>query len=484
MRHVRMILTTAMFIVASLALPSVGTAAAAVPSLQTLRSIITPASQGGSASLIISGQLPDAASLPATVVVPIPKGLTPQWVGEILGGDPAKDPKATYSVTGGSSYDTVAIRVTASRTGQAEFTVPLTTSASGTTYAQQLPILGTVREATLEFRAPTGSKVSSASAGVALVTSTSGFDVYTLTRTSPRRGSTVKGSLVLAGSGTAAANGATAGSTVGSSGAPADGGPGSILGLVLVVLLAGGAGFAAVHALMGIRARRAGGAGGPGAPAAIPPTQAPRAARASAPEPSRAAKRPAPTPASSRAPHGRSAAPSKSSDGEAFDDIEPARRAASKDPTPAPETMVAMEKERPARRTASAAVESAFVEAPVPPAAPAVAPPASTSDAGDIVGHVKRLAALRTSGLLDDGEFAAAKQELLAGQTRVVSLLTELSRLKQEELLSEEEFGTAKLHLLAGSTETIVRIEELVALETQGLLSRDELRSLVDRVLA
>ena len=45
-----------------------------------------------------------------------------------------------------------------------------------------------------------------------------------------------------------------------------------------------------------------------------------------------------------------------------------------------------------------------------PPPAPAAAPPAGS---GDLMSELEKLGQMRTAGLLDDAEFAAAKAKLL-----------------------------------------------------------------------
>lgn len=47
---------------------------------------------------------------------------------------------------------------------------------------------------------------------------------------------------------------------------------------------------------------------------------------------------------------------------------------------------------------------------PPPPPAPAAAPPAA---GGDLMSELEKLGQMRTAGLLDDAEFAAAKAKLL-----------------------------------------------------------------------
>jgi LPXTG-motif cell wall-anchored protein len=59
------------------------------------------------AAVIADVQLSPSVKLPARVRIPIPKGATVQWAGEILGGDPSADPERTFVVVkgaGGGSY--------------------------------------------------------------------------------------------------------------------------------------------------------------------------------------------------------------------------------------------------------------------------------------------------------------------------------------------------------------------------------------------
>jgi hypothetical protein len=62
--------------------------------------------------------------------------------------------------------------------------------------------------------------------------------------------------------------------------------------------------------------------------------------------------------------------------------------------------------------------QQAAAPAPPPPAqAPAQPPPAAAPGAGsDIVARLQELANLHASGVLNDDEFAAAKQKVLAGE--------------------------------------------------------------------
>ena len=63
-----------------------------------------------------------------------------------------------------------------------------------------------------------------------------------------------------------------------------------------------------------------------------------------------------------------------------------------------------------AQERASADAWDAEQTVPVPPI-----PPAPRDDGGDLMRELERLGQMHQQGLLDDAEFAAAKQRLLAG---------------------------------------------------------------------
>lgn len=478
MRAARSTLMAAMLVVVALAIaPSVGKAAQAVPALQSLRAGMGSTSQGGQPILSITGRLPDSVPLPATIVIPFPNGLTPSWVGEIAGADPSKDPTAKYAIKTGPQFSTMTITLTQNRTGQAEFGVQTSVANGGTQYAADLPILGKVGEVTIELRVPAGSAVTSLSPGVVLTTTSGGIDIYAITKKSPKVGSTFSAAL-LAGAAAPAAGSAPAGS--------AATGSLSELAAIPVIALSALLGFIGVHLFQSSKEKRAAlAASGDGLvdPPAPHPTPAP--ARNQPASSKKAAKRAAREREEAAALAARSSAAAIGA-GEAFgedDEEEPGSESIAE-----PEPEVVFESPQPDEEFDGESDEDldsdedddeevkAGDEADMTAGRPSV-------PAGDIVGQIKELVALKASGALDPDEFAAAKQSLLEGETRVVALLEDLSRFERDDLLSSEEFALAKAQLLTGPTEMIVGIEDLAELERQGLLSRDEFRVVVDRLL-
>lgn len=255
MRHIR----TTLAIFAALAVAMASSMAFAAPSIPALSSIRSmKAVSGTEQTILISGTLPASVDLPATIVLPIPKGVSPAWVGEITGGDPSQDPTASYTIDSGKNYDLLSITVTDARTAQAEFLSTAAVPQSGPTEMEvTLPVVGTVGEATLEYWVPKGATLSSASKGISLLTTASAdYDVYSLTRSKPKRGSSLKGTVAftLTGTPSGAAPSATQSST--SAAAPATSWQ-SLLGLLMIVAVAGAVGFFATNGFLALRDRSA-----------------------------------------------------------------------------------------------------------------------------------------------------------------------------------------------------------------------------------
>jgi hypothetical protein len=420
--------------------------AATAPVLASLRWVVGVGSQAGETVVIVTGTLPGSVKLPAKIVIPVPKDVTPAWVGEIVGTDSSKDPTAVYSTASGPKYDTMTITLKAARVGQAEYTIQSSGAGQVTDYSAQVPILGPVGSAAIEIRVPSGSVVTSLSPGVTLTGSSGGLDFYSLTKKAPRRGSTIQAALT-------GDPGATqqpgAASEPGTPGAAPVGSPlGAVTGMV-GVLAAGLTGFVGVLGYHRVRDRRA----------------AESAPEDDAPQPKESATR-KPKP------------PKRPKQAEPVAPSEPEPEADESRPMEPDQAVVT---EEPAQDPAS--------QPHAAPVAPAEDPIANATAASpdvpgtDIVAMVKRLAALKKDGLLGEEEFALAKQGLLAGDATVAGLLADLARFKADGLLSDEEFGAAKEQLLTGSTAMILEVEELVGLQEQDLLSRDEFRAIVDRLL-
>lgn len=69
---------------------------------------------------VISVTVPDSAKLPVTVRVPIPPDYQVLWAGEILGGDPSKDPERKYTVVNGVGGTVAEFVLEQARTAQVE----------------------------------------------------------------------------------------------------------------------------------------------------------------------------------------------------------------------------------------------------------------------------------------------------------------------------------------------------------------------------
>ncbi len=230
-----------MLLAMMLVVPTVALAAPKVPPLTNLTWIVGTKPDGQSL-VIVSGELPASTPLPATVVMPVPAGSQPAsqpvWAGELLGGDPSKDPTATYTILPTATYGLLTMTLRTGRTAQAEFLNVVARSGAGTVYSASVPIVGTVDQAVLSFEPPSGSKVTTTSLGLVKAAS-GGIERYTITKASPPVGSTLDGSLVFSAA-SSGATGTAAGGTSPVSGAT----PGtSLLGAVLA-LVAGFGGFA------------------------------------------------------------------------------------------------------------------------------------------------------------------------------------------------------------------------------------------------
>lgn len=243
MRHSRLVISATLLLVSMIAAspPASAWAASTATPIASV-SVIVGSGQGGQGTLIVTGTLPNSVTLPAKLTLPIPASSKPDWVGEIVGTDPSKDPTAKYVVDAGKKYDTITLEMTTSRTGQVEFTKALPVVDGSTLYAADLPIISRVGEATLSFQVPAGSKVASVSAGLALQQSASGTDIYSVTLSKPTIGKTLSASLTVpAPTGVAAAAEPLRSSSTGSAG--------DTISRVIAVVAAALVGFGVVTAV-------------------------------------------------------------------------------------------------------------------------------------------------------------------------------------------------------------------------------------------
>jgi hypothetical protein len=225
MRHqLRSILIATAF---ALAMASASTVVAA-PVTWNQVDVTLHAEQGGGV-LLVSGELPAKAALPAEAELSVPTGAKLQWIGEILGGPASEDPELTYTKVTKDGVDVYRFTLTKARTAQAEV---LSSAAGydGTTFtpaikwtsAQDVP---TVR---LNVRVPEGAQLAETPPGVTPQPAGDGFTFYSKTAQNVKAGDEL--SLAFAYTAPAGATAArpAAGSAAGSSDGP-----------VLAVILAG-----------------------------------------------------------------------------------------------------------------------------------------------------------------------------------------------------------------------------------------------------
>ena len=144
---------------------------------------VTQHSEQGGGVLLVSGELPATASLPADAELSVPAGSELQWIGEILGGASANDPELKFTKTTVKGNDLYRFTLTKSRTAQIE--VPLTESMAfdGTTYSSFIVWTATqdVPEVRLSLRVPQAAQITTSSAGAALVPGDGNYAFYTKT---------------------------------------------------------------------------------------------------------------------------------------------------------------------------------------------------------------------------------------------------------------------------------------------------------------
>ena len=123
--------------------------------------------EGASNLLIISGQLPDSAKLPAKVELAVPAGSEIQWAGEILGGDVSNDPSVDYKVESRDGSDIYSFTLTKARIGQIEALKPdvIVPSGDATQASLTYTPAGDVSELRLKYRLAQTAKVQQPAEG-------------------------------------------------------------------------------------------------------------------------------------------------------------------------------------------------------------------------------------------------------------------------------------------------------------------------------
>lgn len=139
--------------------------------------------------MLVSGTLPETVPLPAEAEFSVPTGSSIQWIGEILGGDPAADPNLTYTKTTADGADTYRFTLTKSRNAQIEvltdgtvFDGSLYTMSLAWTPSQDVP------EVRLIVRVPAGAQVATSTPEGLLQPGDSEYSYFAKTFTNAKAG--------------------------------------------------------------------------------------------------------------------------------------------------------------------------------------------------------------------------------------------------------------------------------------------------------
>jgi len=181
--------------VLTFAVPMAAVAAAAAPLAEwhTVSATLYDLEPGKEPTLVIVGVLPNDTKLPAQVGLAIPKGSTPLWAGEVLGGDPASDPSVEVELETHQNYDVLLFTLSKSPVAQIELTPsPGTVTPMGSTEKISLSWTsdGRAQHARVAVASPLGYHLTDATPTPAVEVLET--DVrYSLETTSPADGDTV-----------------------------------------------------------------------------------------------------------------------------------------------------------------------------------------------------------------------------------------------------------------------------------------------------
>lgn len=94
---------------------------------------IWPGGEMGYTLFIVTGHIPEGATLPATVRLPLPEGAEVVWSGEILGGPVLEDPAREFTVVDATDGQAVEMTAESTRTVQYEAVGPALSVVDGMT---------------------------------------------------------------------------------------------------------------------------------------------------------------------------------------------------------------------------------------------------------------------------------------------------------------------------------------------------------------
>lgn len=167
---------------AALMLAAVAAPAFAAPAAwQMVDIMLFPQQTGG--VVVVSGELPETASLPAEGELAVPAGSQIQWVGEILGGPVSEDPDMAYTKRTVDGMDIYSFTLTKSRIAQVEIVAADAPAFDGTAYTSTLNWVSAqdVPEVRMAIQLPKGSQVVKTDEGANLAPGDETYSYYTRT---------------------------------------------------------------------------------------------------------------------------------------------------------------------------------------------------------------------------------------------------------------------------------------------------------------
>jgi len=137
----------------------------------------------------VIGTLPEATPLPAQAQLSVPAGAQIQWIGEILGGDPANDIQLTPTKTTVGGADVYSFTLTKARTAQVEIITP-GPAFDGTSYTSSVNWIATqdIPEVRLALRLPAGAQIASPTPDASTIPGEAGFEYYVRTLNNVKAG--------------------------------------------------------------------------------------------------------------------------------------------------------------------------------------------------------------------------------------------------------------------------------------------------------
>lgn len=191
-------------VAAAIALPA--PALAAPSTWQTVD--VTLQTEQQQSMLLVSGELPASAKLPAEAELAVPAGTELQWIGQILGGAASSDPELKYVKSTDQGMDLYRFTLTKSRTAQVEGVVQGMTVPDGANFtsAMKWTAWQALPEVRMSQRVPKASQILSAAPGASLQPGEGAYSYYTKTVKNPKAGQILE--LTFAYSPTGAAAGA------------------------------------------------------------------------------------------------------------------------------------------------------------------------------------------------------------------------------------------------------------------------------------